>query len=63
MRFFAGAGEVEIGVRELSRALKINAGNVQRELARLADLGYLIKIDSNYSRAKKLGDLAKKIEL
>ena len=63
MRFFANEGEVEIGVRELARALRINAGNVQRELARLTDLGLLTRSDSVYSKSKKLVELAKKIEL
>ena len=63
MRFFAENGEVEIGVRELARALKLNAGNVQRELAKLTELGYLVKDGDDYSKSKKLGDLAKKIEL
>jgi DNA-binding MarR family transcriptional regulator len=68
MRFFADAGEVEIGVRELARALKINAGNVQRELTKLSQLGYLARVEKAagvhvYSKSKQLVDLAKKIEL
>jgi DNA-binding MarR family transcriptional regulator len=67
MRFFAGEGEVEIGVRELSRALKINSGNVQRELVKLAELGYLTKVlrpDAVvYSKSKMLVDLCKKLEI
>ena len=66
MRFFATNGEVEIGVRELARALKINAGNVQRELTRLAELGLLERGEGavpTYSPSKKLLDLARKIEL
>jgi DNA-binding IclR family transcriptional regulator len=66
MRFFATNGEVEIGARELARALKINAGNIQRELTRLAELGLLVREEGTaptYSPSKKLVDLARKIEL
>ncbi|MCL2038741.1 MarR family transcriptional regulator [Candidatus Saccharibacteria bacterium] len=62
MRFFAGNGEVEVGVRELARALKINAGNAQRELAKLVDLGYLVKNGQAYSNSKLLSDLCEKLE-
>lgn len=65
MRFFAMNGEVEIGVRELARALKINAGNVQRELTKLRNLGLLeltTEVTSTYSSTAKLRNLAKKVE-
>lgn len=66
LRFFAG-GEIEVGVRELARALKMNAGNVQRELAKLTSLGYLVKKSQSggvvYSKSKRLDDLCKMVAI